>query len=354
MKIVLDHKQGSTQMQHPVPAMLQPIARRHLLRALAAGALAISLPKGLTVAASSGRPKPLRGIFPIAQTPFTAADKLDLDSLVEELRFLDLGRVHGFVWPQNASEWVTLTEAERLAGAEAVLASGKQLRPAIVIGVQAPNVATAIRYAKHAEKHGADAIISLPPPKQPHSDAVLEYYKQIGTATELPLFLQAVDDLSVDAIIEMYRVIPTLRYVKDEAGEPLLRFAGLRQRSNDQLKVFSGGHGRTLIDEMVRGFSGSMPAASFADLYARTWDLWHEGKQKEALTMFGNASILIHEIGPYPEGMKYILYLRGVFKTYAMRPASGRNSSPPPSALDDTAKQVFKQMLELMKPYLRS
>jgi|SRR5579862_4691873 len=323
-----------------------PIARRQLLRALSAGAIAISLPRNLTQAAAAS-PKPLRGIFPIAQTPFTASDKLDLDSMVEQLRFLDRGGVQGFVWPQNASEWVTLTEAERLAGAEAVLASGKQLRPAIVIGVQAPNVATAIRIAKHAEKHGADAIISLPPSKQPNFDALLEYYKEIGRATELPLFLQAVDDLSVDAIIEMYRVIPTLRYVKDEAGQPLLRFSALRKRSNDQLNVFSGGHGRTLIDEMVRGFSGSMPAASFADLYARTWDLWHEGKQKEALTMFGTASILIQEISAYPEGMKYILYLRGVFKTFGMR-------SPSESQLDDTAKQVFRQMLDLMKPYLRS
>jgi dihydrodipicolinate synthase/N-acetylneuraminate lyase len=165
--------------------------------------------------------------------------------MVEQLRFLDRGGVHGFVWPQNASEWVTLMEAERLAGAEAVLASSKKLRPAIVIGVQAPNIATAIRYAKHAEKHGADAIISLPPAKQSNSGALLEYYKQIGSATELPLFLQAVDELSVDTIIKCTVLFSTLRYVKDEAGQPLLRFDPTQ--SSDQLNVFSGGHGRTLI-----------------------------------------------------------------------------------------------------------
>jgi hypothetical protein len=70
--------------------------------------------------------------------------------------------------------------------------------------------------------------------------------------------------------------------------------------------------------------------------------------------MFGNASILINEIGAYPEGMKYILYLRGVFKTYAMRPPPDRITSPAQSALDDTAKHVFRQILDLMKPYLRS
>src|SRR5438046_301330 len=125
------------------------IARRELLKALSPAALSVLLPKGFALAAAGPRTTPLRGIFPIAQTPFTASDKLDLDSLVEELRFLDRGGVHGFVWPQNASEWTTLTEAERLAGAEAVLSSGKKLRPAIVIGVQAPTVAAAIRYAHH-------------------------------------------------------------------------------------------------------------------------------------------------------------------------------------------------------------
>jgi 4-hydroxy-tetrahydrodipicolinate synthase len=302
---------------------------------------------GLTRAAAT--PKTLRGIFPIAQTPFTASNKLDVESLVEQVKFIDRGRVHGFVWPQIASEWETLTESERMEGAEAIAAAGRNLRPAIVIGVQAAEVSTAIRYARHAQKAGADAIISLPPANQSDPAAILEYYKQVGAATELPLFVQAVGNLSVDAIIAMYRAIPTLRYVKDEAGEPLLRLAELRSKSNDQLKVFTGAHGRTLIDEMIRGFSGSMPAASFADVYAAAWDLWHEGKRQEAVAEFGHAAVLINEIAAYPEGMKYILYLRGVFKTYHSRPSGKARAH-----LDEASQQVLRQMLDLMKPHLRA
>src|SRR5947209_280173 len=229
--------------------------------------------------AAADAAKPLRGIFPIAQTPFTAANKLDVESLVEQVRFIDRGHVHGFVWPQLASEWDTLTEPERLEGAEAIAFTGKKLKPAIVVGVQAPDVATAMRYAKHAQKSGADALISLPPANQSDPAAILDYYKQVGAATELPLFVQAVGSLSVDSILAMYHAIPTLRYVKDEAGEPLHRVAELRAKSHDELKVFTGTHGRTLIDEMIRGFSGSMPAAGFADVYASAWDPWHEGKR---------------------------------------------------------------------------
>src|ERR1039457_6656811 len=88
---------------------------------------------GVVCAATNSPRKPLRGIFPIAQTPFTASGKLDLDALAEEVRFVHRCRAHGFVWPQLASEYSTLSEAERLAGAEVILSTGGKLRPAIVI-----------------------------------------------------------------------------------------------------------------------------------------------------------------------------------------------------------------------------
>ncbi|MGO8814807.1 MAG: dihydrodipicolinate synthase family protein [Terriglobia bacterium] len=339
--------------------------RREFLQLLSVGALGLAGLGGKMLAAAGPGPKPLRGIFPIAETPFTESNKLDLDSLVEEVKFIDRGKVHGFVWPQMASEWMTLTEAERLEGAEAIASTGKKLRPAIVIGVQGQDVASAVKYAKHAEKVGADAIISLP--LSDHSDAKtnLEYYKAVGAATELPLFVQAVGNMTVDLIIELYKAVPTFRYLKDEAGNPLKSVGPLRESSSDQLKVFSGNHGRDLIDEMRRGFSGSMPAASFADLYAQTWDLWHEGRHDEAMAMQGRTLLILTEMVSHgPEAMKYILYLRGVFKTYGVRkqPESSFSSAAKLAAvdneadthIDDEGKQALRETLDYLKPYLKA
>ena len=61
----------------------------------------------------------------------------------------------------------------------------------MVIGVQAPEVRTAVEYARHAGKLGADAIISLPPAPPDNDEAVLAYYKEVGGATELPLVVQS-------------------------------------------------------------------------------------------------------------------------------------------------------------------
>jgi 4-hydroxy-tetrahydrodipicolinate synthase len=317
------------------------ISRRSFLQLVAGGSLCLAEDNATGA-------KPLRGVFPIAQTPFTDSDKLDLDALLEQLRFIHRGGVHGFVWPQLASEWASLTEPERMAGAEALGAAAKKLRPALVLGVQAPDAEAAVRYAIHAKKVGADAIISLPPPGQTDPKTIAAYYQQVGTATDLPLFVQAVGNMSVATLVEMYKSIPTFRYLKDEAGEPLFRIRELREQTGGDLRIFTGSHGRTMIDEMNRGTSGTMPAASFADLYAIAWESWQAGNHHAAMEMFGRISMLISEVNVYGiESLKYILQLRGVFQNCRTRD-SGH------SHLDDKGKEIIRQMMEEVKPWLRA
>lgn len=320
------------------------MTRRDLVRA-GAGLFALNAGWG-----AAG--KPLRGIFPIAQTPFAADGSLDLDVLVKQLEFIHRGGVHGFVWPQLASEWSTLTESERLAGAEALAGAGKKLKPAVVIGVQGADAASAERYAKHAAKIGADAVIALPPPGDKSEEAILAYYERIGRASDLPLFVQAVGMMSVEFVLKLWKTVPTLKLIKDEAGEPLMRVGRLRSESRDEIKVFTGGHGRTLIDEMARGTSGTMPAASFADLYASVWDQWQAGKRKEAMEMFGRTLLLVTEVQVYGvESLKYVLELRGVFRNHKGRTQAGLESR---GRLDDAGRAVLREMVDYLRPWFRA
>src|ERR1043165_1170015 len=98
--------------------------RRQFLRALGAGMASFSL-AGLPRVATAGAAKKLEGVFPIGFSPFTEDDKLDLDGLASQVKFCNRGGVHGFVGPQIASAWTTLSDKERLDGAEAILAAGK-------------------------------------------------------------------------------------------------------------------------------------------------------------------------------------------------------------------------------------
>lgn len=323
---------------------MENLNRREFVSLLSVAAL------GKVFAAGDSTDKPFRGIFPIAQTPFTDSDRVDLDALAAEVKFTDRAGAHGFVWPQMASEYSTLTEPERLAGAEAIVATGKRLRPAILIGVQGPDLAAALRYARHAAKLGADGLISLPPAGHSDPDSVLEYYKAIGKATSLPLFMQSTGDMSIELLLRAVREIPTLDYVKDEAGRsPLARIGQLKEQSGGRLQVFTGNHGSTLIDEMRRGSAGSMPAACFTDLYAQVWDSWQAGRHKEAMDLFGKTVLFIPEMQAYGvPALKYILHLRGVFPGYAVRT---KEAAAP---LDASGKAALSEMLEFVKPWLRA
>ena len=323
--------------------------RRAFLKTLGAGGIGFAVARTGEAAAT----KALRGVFPIGQTPFTPDNKLDTECLQNEVKFCNRYHVHGFAWPQIASGWTTLSEPERLQGAEAILAAGKGGKAALVIGVQTQgdDLNKSVMYAQHAAKNGADAIISLPPEKA-GDDAMVEYYKTIGKATDLPLFVQTQGSMSVDLIVRMFEAIPTMKCVKDEAGSPLARVTEIRERTKDKLAVFSGQGVRTMIDEMRLGFAGHCPYPVLSDFYAAAFDLWHSGKRREAFDMFGRLLAFNSITG----ASNYLMVVRGVFKEDThMRPTPGSGGAAgrtPP--LDEAAKQAVRDgWNEFMKPYLR-
>jgi 4-hydroxy-tetrahydrodipicolinate synthase len=323
--------------------------RRRFLRTLGGGAAALALSQHVSRAAVTSRKK-IAGVFPIGFSPFTEENKLDLEGLASQVKFCNRGGVHGFVWPQLASAWSTLSEKERMDGIEAILAdrAGKTV---LVIGVQAPDMPAIERYVKKAEKLGADAIISLPPSGVNDEKALLEFYRRVGALSELPLFAQATGSMSVDLLIEMFRAIPTFRQVKDEAGEPLKRVAELRRRTDDQLKVFSGMGVQTMVTEMELGFSGHCPYTNLADIYSAAYDLWQNGQRREAFDMFGRIQALATMM---PVNTMDIMIARGVLKPGTKARTAPPVPDAPPAAAGRRAapKLSHEEIREALKTYL--
>jgi 4-hydroxy-tetrahydrodipicolinate synthase len=304
-------------------------------------------------AATGSSEKRLAGIFPIMQTPFTDAGALDHDTLANEVRFLDHLGVQGMVWPQLASEYVSLSFEERLAGAETIVRAnhrlGGQNRPAAVIGVQASNTATAVRYAQHADKIGADAIVAIPLGGGKDESEQREYYAAIGAACSGPLIVQTIGNMSVDLVLDMAKQIPTLRYAKDEAGVTLARLTDYRKRGQLLQGVFTGAHGPTFLDELARGAVGNMPSSGFADLYVAAWQAWKSGRQEEAMDVFGKTLLLIMAARAYGmPGQKYILQLRGVFPNTKCR---GETAN---ALFDEEAREAIRRTMGYAKRWLKA
>src|ERR1700733_8847548 len=120
--------------------MAPELNRRDVLKTLGAVAAGVALSQSSFAEQATGTaPKPLRGLFPIGQTPFTQDDKLDFDCLTAEVKFCNRASVPGFIWPQIASGWSTLSTNERFAGTEAILSAGKGGTTTQDIGVQMQN-----------------------------------------------------------------------------------------------------------------------------------------------------------------------------------------------------------------------
>jgi 4-hydroxy-tetrahydrodipicolinate synthase len=326
---------------------MRELARRDVLQWTAA--LAAMTFAAQARAADSA--KPLRGIFPIAWSPCTPDNMLDLDAMAAQTIFCNRGNVAGLAWPQNASGWMALSEKERREGAEAMLSAGKGGKTSLMIGVQSigADISASVRFAKHAAAHGADAIISLPPDSK-SDQAIIDYYKAIGAATDLPLMVQAVGDMSVELIVRMAEQIPTLKGVKDEAGDPLARLSRFKALAGDRLAIFSGAGGRTLFEEMHLGFAGSCPFIGLADFYQETFDLWRAGRRKDAFDVFGRVSAFNSITG----ANAYAMIARGVFKEttlYRQNP-SKTGATTVPAAPADAAQSAFirETLTEFLKP----
>jgi 4-hydroxy-tetrahydrodipicolinate synthase len=157
----------------------------------------------------------MRGIFIILATPFTESKAVDYTDLAREVDFMVRCGVHGMVWPQLASEYMTLTKEERFHGMETLAKAAQGKPPALVFGVQGPNTAAALEYLKHAEHLGCDALIAIPPTEAASAGDYARYYRELAAATKKPLFVQTTGGTRgitppVQMMAELAREFPNL------------------------------------------------------------------------------------------------------------------------------------------------
>jgi len=286
--------------------------RRKFLQSAGAslGLLAVTGGGALAAASAIKSPngKPLAGVFPIGWTPCRPDNSFDADAMVKQQQFLNRGKVAGMAWPQNASGWQSLSQAEWHAGAEA-LASVKG-DTALILGVQTAgfNVAASQAYCKKAKSLNADGIISLVPPGASAADSAA-YFKALSDASGLPIMVQAVGNVSVDDLVALAAAVPAIMSVKDESGDPLERAPELLQKTGGRIEDFSGGGGMTFFAELELGFLGTCPYTGLADVLQTCFNSYRAGRKREAYDMFGR----FLAFNSLPHANEYVMKARGIF-----------------------------------------
>lgn len=126
------------------------------------------------------------GLIHCPVTPFTASNKIDLDTFENVVEFL-LGQDAGSLCvnlhlAENLN--MTLDERKELAKASVEITAG---RVPVIINVSTPGTDQAVDLACHAENYGADCVMAIPPYYwKPPQEGIYEHFAAIMSASELP------------------------------------------------------------------------------------------------------------------------------------------------------------------------
>jgi 4-hydroxy-tetrahydrodipicolinate synthase len=331
---------------------MKTLTRREMLSL--AGAAAVAVPRALDAqaeAATEHRTDDFRGIFPIMATPYTGSKALDYEDLAHEVEFLDRCGVPGMVWPQLLGETAALSVEERKRGMDTIARAAKGRKPRIVLGVDGPNLQTAMGYLEHAQALNPHAVIAMPPREAKSATEVMEYYRTLVKATTQPFFIQSAEvvrgvKLETHALVDLAREYPHAAYYKEEVDPSIERMQALAKHKPIVKRVFAGEAGRNLMYVLRLGLDGSMAGHSVADVLVQVWDLWESGQRDKSRDLYAKFLLFLN-CESYVEGSRqYMMKKRGIFKTTVSRRAEFSYSR------DGLAELDFHY--EALKPYFKT
>jgi len=238
------------------------------------------------------------GVLPVIPTPFLGGG-FDRDSL-ESLLDHSLDSLDGYTLLGSTGEAPSLTVEQRMLIAAEALA----LTPSdkdVVVGVSHTSAADSIRLARHAQEHGARAVLCSVPYYFPnHPDGLLRHLRRLDEALEIDLVLY--DNpvatktwLRPEWVVGWAEHLEHLRTVKltdhDLSKIEHWQAAGLSVLAGDDPILFGF---------LSAGVDGAMliTPAVLPEPFRAIWELVSVGDLEEAMTIFARElAPFIHAFG---------------------------------------------------------
>jgi 4-hydroxy-tetrahydrodipicolinate synthase len=167
----------------------------------------------------------LRGVLTALVTPFTAGGES-----VDEPRLRDLvdrmiaSGVHGLVPCGSTGEFPALTHDERKLVVEVVVDQTAGRVP-VVAHTAAMTTREAVALSRHAEKHGAAAVMVVAPYYEPLTLGELaSYYRDVAQSVSIDVMLYNLPiatgvNLAPPDVVKLASELPNVRHVKDTSGD---------------------------------------------------------------------------------------------------------------------------------------
>jgi len=181
-------------------------------------------------------------------TPFTKNDRIDREGLQRNITFVEERGVSGIVPCGTTGESATLSALEH---EEVIDIAVECSNVPVIAGTGSNNTGEALQFTKHAEDAGVDAVLLISPYyNKPNSAGLLEHFKKIAEAVDIPIILYNVpsrtgQDVPVEVIAELAK-IENIVGIKEASGNVGKVSQILEYTADENFVILSGDDGLTL------------------------------------------------------------------------------------------------------------
>jgi 5-dehydro-4-deoxyglucarate dehydratase len=290
------------------------------------------------------------GVIAFPVTPFHDDLSLDIEGLRHNLTRLMEHSVSAVVAAGGTGEMYSLTPSEHAQVVETTVQVVSRKAP-VIAGVGF-NQAMGVEMAKQSAAAGADAILALPPYyPQADEEALLEYYRAIGDATDLGLLIYSRDwaNFSPAQVERLAAQIPTLVAWKDGQAD-LRRLQMIIDRVGDRL-YWIGGAG----DDMVPGYYSigirtytSSIATVAPKLSLALHDAAANGRREKLSQLMSDCVIPLYALRARRKGYE-VSAMKAMMDMVGLR---GGPVRPPLPDVRAEEREELRALLERWKPFL--
>ena len=232
------------------------------------------------------------GVFSVLPTPFRGGADVDVESLKRVVKLIIDAGVNGVTALGVTGEVSRLNERERKLVVETVVAEVAG-RARVIVGASADGVRTCIEYSREAKALGASAVMVSPPRMlKLNTESVVNHYKALAEAVDLPIVVQDYPPISGFAmeaglLAKIAREVPAARTIKLEDPPTPFKTARILAAAGDTKVAILGGLGGVfLLEELLAGAAGVMTGFAYPEVLVKVVTLYRAGKQEEAADLF--------------------------------------------------------------------
>jgi 4-hydroxy-tetrahydrodipicolinate synthase len=290
------------------------------------------------------------GVYSVLPTPFLNGDSVDRESLKRVVDLFIPAGVNGVTALGITGEVARLNDRERNLVLETVTEHVNG-RITVIAGASADGTQNTIQNCRGAVAAGANAVMISPPRlAKLNSDTVVNHYKAVASAVDIPVVIQDYPPQSgytmePALLARIAQEIPQARTIKLEDPPTPSKTAQIRRRAEGiPVDILGGLGGVYLFEELVAGASGVMTGFSYPEMLVEVVRQFRAGEAERAAESFYSYVPLMRF--EFQEGIgmairKELLRLRG-----AVSDASTRAPGP---SLDPSTRDALQHMLSWVR-----